>query len=83
MTSVKVFRIKGLMRHRLFTEKFTMEVPAIKKEHAIEYVYSVLGSRHKLTRKKIVITDVQEIEPEAATKPEVVELLKTNKIVVI
>jgi len=60
-----------------------MEVPAIKKEHAIEYVYSVLGSRHKLTRKKIVITDVQEIEPEAATKPEVVELLKTNKIVVI
>jgi len=81
MVEVKVFRVKGIMKHRTFPEKFTLEVPALKKEHAIEYVYSVLGSRHKLNRKRIVIEEVKEISPEEAERNEVKELLKLEKII--
>ena len=81
MREVKVFRIKCVMKHRTFPEKFVLEVPALKKEHAIEYVYSVLGSRHKLSRKRIVIEEVEEISPEKVKRSEIKELLNIEKIV--
>lgn len=81
MSKVKVFRVKGVMKHRTFPEKFVLEVPALKEEHAIEYVYSVLGSRHKLNRKKIVIEEVKEISPDEIQQSEIRELLSLEKIV--
>ncbi len=65
MSEVKIFRIEGymLISHDRYPawQKFSKEVRALTKEQAIEYVYSVLGSNHKLRRKHIKITSIKEI----------------------
>ncbi len=65
MSEVKIFRVEGymLISHDRYPtwQKFSKEVRALTKEQAIEYVYSVLGSNHKLRRKHIKITNVKEI----------------------
>ncbi len=65
MSEVKIFRVEGymLISHDKYPtwQKFSKEVRALTKEQAIEYVYSVLGSNHKLRRKHIKITSVKEI----------------------
>ncbi len=68
MGEVKVFRVKGVA---LFSpdkirewQPFTIDVMAVKKEDAIEKVYSDLGSKHKLKRAHIRILEVFEIPPE-------------------
>ena len=65
MNEVKIFRVEGymLISHDRYPtwQKFSKEVRALTKEQAIEYVYSILGSNHKLRRKHIKITSVKEI----------------------
>ncbi len=65
MSEVKIYRVEGymLISHDKFPtwQKFTKEVRALTKEQALEYVYSVLGSNHKLRRKHIRITSIKEI----------------------
>ncbi len=65
MSEVKIFRVEGymLISHDRYPtwQKFSKEVRALTKEQAIEYVYSILGSNHKLRRKHIKITSVKEI----------------------
>jgi len=67
MTEVKTYRVVGLA---VFSpdklrkiQKFVIDVRAVKKEDAIEKVYSELGSRHKLKRSHIKILGVFEISP--------------------
>ncbi len=68
MGDVKLYLVEGEMmiaHDRLPTwQKFRVVVRAIKPEHAIEYAYSVLGSRHKVKRKHIRIEKVSEITPD-------------------
>ncbi len=65
MSEVKIFKVEGymLISHDRYPtwQKFSKEVRALTKDQAIEYVYSVLGSNHKLRRKHIKITSVKEI----------------------
>lgn len=65
MSEVKIFKIRGrmLLSHDRFPEwrDFTLYVRALKKEHALERVYSELGSRHKLKRYHIKIEEVKEV----------------------
>jgi large subunit ribosomal protein LX len=67
---VKIYRISGFMLigRDKFPQwvKFTKEVRAIKPEHAVEKLYSELGSRHKVKRANIKIVDIEEIKPEEA-----------------
>jgi len=70
MGEIKVFRVSGVA---LFSpdsvrdwQPFTIDVRALKKEHAIEKVLSELGSRHKLKRAHIKILEVKEISPTEA-----------------
>jgi large subunit ribosomal protein LX len=65
---VRVYRVEGLA---LFSpdrirrwQPFTIDVRALKPEHAVEKVYSDLGSRHKLKRSHIKIINVKEVKPE-------------------
>ena len=64
MSEVKIFKVRGrmLLSHDRFPEwrDFTLYVRALKKEHALERVYSELGSRHKLKRYHIKIEEVKE-----------------------
>jgi large subunit ribosomal protein LX len=55
--------------------KFVREVRALKAEHALEKIYSELGSRHKIKRVNIRVTEVREIKPEEATDRTIRKLL--------
>ncbi|MHC1636749.1 MAG: 50S ribosomal protein L18Ae [Candidatus Nezhaarchaeales archaeon] len=59
--SVKTFEVHGRMRIKNRWIRFSIPVRALKPEHAIEKVYSNLGSRHKLKRFDIKIEEVKEM----------------------
>ncbi|MHC1601404.1 MAG: 50S ribosomal protein L18Ae [Candidatus Nezhaarchaeales archaeon] len=59
--NVKTFEINGRMRIKNRWIRFSTTVKALKPEHAIEKVYSNLGSRHKLKRFDIKIEEVKEM----------------------
>ncbi len=85
MGEVKIFRVEGLMliSHDRFPvwQKFSKEVRALNKEQAIEYVYSVLGSNHKLRRKHIKITSVREIPIEEVKDRRILMLSRITRFV--
>ncbi len=65
--SSKVWRAKG--EYRKLKRKFTFskEMIALKETHVRERLYSELGSRHRVKRRDITISEVIEIKPEEAT----------------
>lgn len=58
---VKTFELRGRMRIRNEWMNFTTTVRALKPEQALEKVYSLLGSRHKLKRFDVKIEEVKEL----------------------
>ncbi|NAZ26841.1 MAG: 50S ribosomal protein L18a [Thermogladius sp.] len=86
MSEVKIFKVTGrmLVSHDRYPtwQKFTKEVRALTKEQALEKVYSILGSNHKLRRKHIVVEEVKEISPEEITRSNVLEFLRVERLVV-
>ncbi len=75
---VKTYRVRGrmLLSHDRFPEwrNFTLYVRALKPEHALEKVYSDLGSRHKLKRYHIKIEKIEEVPLEEVEDLEVLRL---------
>jgi len=63
MSEVKVFRVSGhyFMRRKKYS--FSKDVRALKVEHALEEVLSVVSSQG-MFRRQIRIDDVHEIQPE-------------------
>ena len=80
---VKTYRITGrmLLSHDKFPEwrKFKIYIRAVKKEHAIEKVYSDLGSRHKLKRYHIKIEKVEEVPLEEVEDLTILRLVELTK----
>jgi len=75
----KIFRVSGrmLISHDHFPreQKFNMELTAASEREAIEKVYSLLGSRHKLKRYHIKIEKVEEApEPTLKQNAELLEI---------
>ena len=64
MSEVKVFRVSGKIRKPNFQTEFQKEVRALKPEDAVEKVYMLLGSKHRVKRYQMTISQVQEIGPE-------------------
>jgi large subunit ribosomal protein LX len=64
MSEVKVFRVSGEVRKPNFQTEFKKEVRALKPEDAVEKVYMELGSKHRVKRFQIRISQVEEIGPE-------------------
>lgn len=60
MSQVKTFKIKGAIRKRGEKLPFHKEIRAVKKEDALQTLYSDLGSRHKARRFMITITSIEE-----------------------
>jgi large subunit ribosomal protein LX len=65
MSENKVFRVSGEVMKKQFFEamKFSQEIKASKMEHALERVYTEIGSRHRAKRCQIIITSVDEVIP--------------------
>jgi len=64
MNEVKVFRVIGKIRKPNFQTDFRKEVRALKPEDAVEKVYMLLGSKHRVKRFQIKISKVDEIALE-------------------
>jgi large subunit ribosomal protein LX len=60
--SAKVFRVKGEINKAHFFEPMTFNklVTAVKQEHALEKVYSELGSKHRAKRYQIKVHSVEQ-----------------------
>ncbi len=66
---MKAFKVTGEISKPRLNTPFTKEVIADKSEHAVEKVYSELGSRHRVKRHHIKIADVHEISPDQIENP--------------
>lgn len=63
---VKVFRIEGYYAKKRKKIFFSEEVRALSEEHALELVYSNIGSRHRVKRHDVAIKQINVISPEKA-----------------
>lgn len=72
MSEVKIFRVTGEIHKPLQFEpmKFKKEIAAAKKEHAVEKIYTEMGSRHRAKRNQVVIQKVDELEEGEASEEE-------------
>jgi large subunit ribosomal protein LX len=66
---MKVFRVTGEIRKPNLQTPFKKEIVAEKSEHAVEKVYAELGSRHRVKRVHIKITNVEEVPPDKIENP--------------
>lgn len=62
----KVYRVKGEIMKKHFFEPLTFNtlVKAAKEEHAIERIYTEMGSRHRAKRNEVKIESVTEEQVE-------------------
>lgn len=85
MSEVKLYLVKGtmLISHDRVPErrKFALYVRSCRPEAALEKVYSLLGSRHKLKRNHIRVESIEEVRPEEAEDIRVLKLLSLERIV--
>ncbi|MGD2072391.1 MAG: 50S ribosomal protein L18Ae [Candidatus Thorarchaeota archaeon] len=73
--SSKVWRVTGKYKKRRKIYRFLKEIISPKESHVRERILSELGSRHRVKRKDIVITKVEEIKPEDVSSLELRTLL--------
>lgn len=64
MSEVKVYRIIGRIDKPNFKTTFRKEMRALKPEHAIEEIYKIFGSKHRVKRFHIKIISIEEAESE-------------------
>jgi len=66
---MKVFKVTGEIDKPRLKTPFVKELLADKSEHAVEKVYSEIGSKHRVKRCHIQINDVQEISVDQIENP--------------
>lgn len=64
---MKAFRINGSYKDARHEQKFSIEIAAEDADAAKEKTLSTLGSRHKLKRWEISVTDITELKPSDVT----------------
>jgi large subunit ribosomal protein LX len=69
MKRLKVFKVIGEILKPNLKTSFRKEILAEKAEHAVEKVYTELGSKHRVKRHHIKITSVEEVPPEQIEDP--------------
>jgi large subunit ribosomal protein LX len=69
MIRLKVFRVTGEISKPNLQTSFSKEIIAAKPEHAIEKVYAEIGSKHRVKRFHIKISNVEEVSPDEIENP--------------
>jgi large subunit ribosomal protein LX len=64
MSEVRKFRITGEIKKGTHKTPFSVEINALKKEHALQRLYAEMGSRHRARQFEIKITEIQESKEE-------------------
>jgi ribosomal protein L20A (L18A) len=68
---MKAFRVKGTAPFGQQRQAFSMDLPAADAGDAEHRVYSIMGSRHNVTRRSIHLDSVAEIDPRISQEPSV------------
>ena len=76
---MKAFRVTGEFFMGDHWQKFTKDVAGEDDAAVKEKVYSRLGSKHRVKRAKIMISEVTEIPLEDVTDPITVHILKNER----
>ncbi len=66
---MKVFRVTGKIYKPNLNTEFVRELIADKPEHAEERAYAEIGSRHRVKRCHMKITNVEEVSAEEIKNP--------------
>ncbi len=66
---MKVFRVTGEICKPNLKTAFAKEVIADESDHAVEKVYTEIGSRHRVKRCHMKISKVEEVTPEDIANP--------------
>ena len=66
---MKVFRVTGDIRKPNLKTSFRKEIITTKPEHAVEKVYTELGSKHRVKRFQIKIISVEEVPTDEIEDP--------------
>jgi large subunit ribosomal protein LX len=78
---MKAFKVEGTFQMGDRWQQFTKEVVGSDEEAVKEQVYSRLGSKHRVKRAKILISDVKEISLEEVSDPITKYLIEKEKTV--
>ncbi|WP_455392567.1 50S ribosomal protein L18Ae [[Eubacterium] cellulosolvens] len=73
--SKTAFLITGNFRKGKKNQKFTKEVIVTTKQNAEEYIYSILGSKHRVKRREITISKIEELPNDKITDPIIKQLV--------
>jgi len=73
---VKIYRITGRILGKEEPMLFRKEYRALKKEDAIEYLYSEMGSKHHVKRTLVKIDKIEEISEDEVTDPVLQSIIK-------
>ena len=66
---MKAFRAHGSYRAGKRDQPFSVDVVATDEDDAMERVLSTFGSRHRVTRRFILVDGITEIDPADSTAP--------------
>ena len=64
---MKGFRINGSYRDRRNEQTFSIEVAADNADAAKETALSIMGSKHRLKRREIRISEIKELKSDEIT----------------
>jgi large subunit ribosomal protein LX len=69
MNKLKVFKVTGEIYKPNLNTPFVRELLADKPEHAAEKVYAEIGSRHRVKRHHMKVTNVEEVPTDQIENP--------------
>ena len=66
---MKAFRAHGSYRAGKKDQPFSVDVVATDEDDAMERILSTFGSRHRVTRRFILVDGIAEIDPAVSSAP--------------
>ena len=73
---MKAFRVVGHYPASKKKQNFTIDVVASNEEDARHRLYSQIGSRHRVQRRKITIESIDKIDPSISSSANVIHAFR-------
>jgi large subunit ribosomal protein LX len=70
-----IFRVTGSFKKGKKNQKFTKELIVDNKQKAGEYILSIIGSKHRVKRREITITKIEELAIDKVTDPIIKQMM--------
>lgn len=69
------YKVSGNFKKGKKIQKFTKEVLGTNKQSVEEYILSILGSKHRVKRREITISKIEEISADEVTDTLIKQLM--------